>query len=363
MAAVSIGGSVELLAITDLQLDRRNPRLPDALRQKSDASQEELALYIDKHHDAIRVARSIDAHGFFVSEPLIGTRSGRGSCLIVEGNRRLVALKGLSDPSLREALERQTPGWRDLGRFPSDADIPVVVVQSRHEVDALLGFRHISGIEPWDPFAQARFVADLVERARGGFAEVAQIVGRSETEVRSMYRDHDIVEQAKGQFEIDTSRAEKSFGVFNAAMGLVKLREYIGAPAPRNVDPGFYPLSDDGAEPVRRLFEYLFGDERGRGRVITDSRQLRTLARVLSPESGAAEQVLRRTRDLQEALGATVSHEEGARGELQKATRALSLAVGHISANGFSAAALRPLVDDCREALNTVETAVQRGGT
>lgn len=357
MTNLAIGGRVETLPLSALDLDHENPRLPLTLRD-DDAGQSELALHIDKHNDALRVARSIDRHGFFTSEPLIGVPSG-DRYTIVEGNRRLVALKGLADPELRASLEAQTPGWRSLGTLPSDAEIPVVVVEARHQVDALLGFRHISGIEPWDPFAQARFVADLVER-NGDFAEVAQIVGRSETEVRSMYRDHDIVEQAKTEFDLDTSRVEKSFGVFSAAMGLVKLREYVGAPAPRHVDAETYPIPDESAKQLARLLEYIFGDERGRGRVITDSRQLRTLARVLSDDSGNAERVLRQSRDLQEALDATVSHEVGARTELQKASRALARVRGHIAANGFSARELIPMVDVCEATLRAISDDLRR---
>lgn len=358
MPNVAIGGEVRTLRLVTLDLDRQNPRLPDSLR-RDDVLQEELSLYIDKHHDALRVARSIDRHGFFVSEPLIGIASGPGRYTIVEGNRRLVALKGLAQPGIRAALEAQTPGWRDLGTLAENAEIPVVVVTTRDEVDALLGFRHISGIEPWDPFAQARFVAELVERNRN-FAEVARIVGRTETEVRSMYRDYDIVEQSKTEFQLDTSRVEKSFGVFNAAMGLVKLREYIGAPPPRLVDPEVYPVPDDSKRQVARLFEYLFGDERGRGRVVMDSRQLRTLARVLSDASGNGERALRQTRDLQSAVDATVSHEEGARTQLQKATRSLEQARHHISAGSFAAEALMVLVDDCQSALDAVAAVVRR---
>lgn len=357
MAGVTVGGTLETLPVKALDLDWQNPRLPAELRRE-DATQKELALYIDKHHDALRVARSIDRHGFFVSEPLIGIRNGRRT-RIVEGNRRLVALAGLTKPALRRALEAQTPAWTRLGTLPADAKVPVVVVEERNEVDALLGFRHISGIEPWDPYAQARFIAELVER-NGNFAEVAQIVGRTETEVRSMYRDFDIVAQAKSRFGLDTTRVERSFGVFNAAMGLVKLRAYIGAPAPREVDPELYPIAEDGTRELSRLFEYLFGDERGRGRAITDSRQLRTLARVLADESGTAERVLRETKDLQAALEATESHEDGARAQLHKAERALKQAGALISEGGFDVAALEPLVDECRRTLDGVAHAINR---
>lgn len=357
MSELGIGGELETLAVRRLDLDIENPRLPVSFRS-SEPSQLEIASYIDKHHDALRVARSIARHGFFVSEPLIAVADG-DRYTVVEGNRRLVALKGLCEDDVHGILSAQTKGWDSLDRLPPDSEVPVVVVGERHEVDALLGFRHISGIEPWDPYAQARFVAELVQR-NPNFAEVARIVGRSESEVRSMYRDHDIVEQARAEFGIDTGRVEKAFGVLNAAMGIVKIREYVGAPAPRHVDAEYFPIPEGGQENLARLFEYIYGDARGRGRVISDSRQLRTLAAILSEPTGSAERTLRKTRDLEAALSETVSHEDGARTDLRRAAQALARAAEKIRANGFDAGVLADQVEECRSAIDAVAELVDR---
>lgn len=338
------GGVPESIPLGLLDLDPQNPRLPEELAE-SGADQKAIALHIDRHHDPLRVARSIGEHGFFASEPLIVTKAN-GRYTVVEGNRRLVALLGLTNPELRGALERQTSAWKRLGVANADMLVPCVVVKDREEVDALVGFRHISGIQPWDPFAQARFISKLVDRT-GDFNRVAEIVGRSTTEIRSMYRDHDIVEQARSMFDLDTSRVENAFGVFNAAMGIVKLRAYIGAPAPGQVKPEEYPVPEDRKENLQRLFTFVFGDERGRGRVVTDSRQLRRLADVLSESSGAAERVLLRSADLETALDAMVNDEEGARRELRRALRALTGAVAHLSQLSEPSIDFRELVEEC----------------
>lgn len=356
MTSVTTGGELQSPSLGRLDLDWKNPRLPESLRHET-VSQEELAVYIDQHYDALRVAQSIERHGFFVSEPLIGIRQ-RDRYIVVEGNRRLVALKALSQPELREKLQRQTPGWSRLQSIPEDVLIPVVVVSQRDDVDALLGFRHISGIEPWEPYAQARFIVELVER-NADFGVVADIVGRSETEVRSMYRDYDILLQAKTDFGLDTSRAERSFGVFADAMSHVKLRDYIHAPAPRYVNPEEYPVPEENKGHLRRLLEYVFGDERGRGRVIFDSRQMASLGKVLADPTGSSEDILRKTRDLQAALEGSVPKLEAARSQLQRATRALQQALQHVQSSGFGATdGLMPLIDECEEALASLRRAV-----
>jgi len=350
-----VGGEVKSIALSNLRLDWENPRLPDELRHP-DSTQEQLALYLDEHFDPIRVGESISRHGFFVSEPLIALAEN-SHFRVVEGNRRLTALLAITGGPLRTSLIAQTPAWDGLETLDGDIDVPVVLIQERSEVDALLGFRHISGIEPWDPFAQARFIARLAQETQD-FEVVADRVGRELTTVRAMYRDHDIVEQARDEFDLDTSKVEESFGVFSYAMGIRNLREYIGAPAPRFVDLEYYPVPETNKEKVRRLFTYMFGDERNRGRVITDSRQLRKLGAVLADTSGAAERELRSTNDLDAALEATVRAEERARRALTRANALIGQTHRIVSSNGFNREELLPDVDACLSAITELRAAI-----
>src|SRR4051812_2159917 len=77
------------LAISELYFDPRNPRLPEAAQSMT---QEELLTYIAKEYQPIEIARSIAAHGYFLSEPLIVVLEN-GLYMVVEGNRRLAALR------------------------------------------------------------------------------------------------------------------------------------------------------------------------------------------------------------------------------------------------------------------------------
>jgi hypothetical protein len=117
-----------------------------------------------------------------------------------------------------------------------------------------------------------------------------------------MYRDHEILRQAAEQFDLDTQRAEESFGVFTAAMGRTKIRGYIQAPEPRLVDPEYWPLPEESGPKLDRLLTYIFGKDGGEGRVIHDSRQLRGLGEILADPSGQAEAILDETKDIDEAL-------------------------------------------------------------
>ncbi|MFI2365672.1 hypothetical protein [Promicromonospora sp. NPDC019610] len=293
--------------IASLRLDPKNPRLPSGLRSE-ELSQHEIALHINRAYDPLAIAESISRHRFFESEPLIAVQDG-DTFTVVEGNRRLTALLGLADRDLREKFAEENSGWKRIDASSAPTSVPVLVIDDPAEVAPLLGFRHISGIEPWEPYAQARFIFEMVETGLT-LNEVADLVGRKPTEVKSKYRDYDILRQADQQFGIPTQRARDAFGVFNNAMGRRSIRDFISAPDPRSVDPEYWPLPETGGKNLGTLLTLIFGRSKGEGRVITDSRQLGDLAKVLSDQTEGALKVLLATGDLAEALDEVSEPEE-----------------------------------------------------
>ena len=315
----SIAGDLERISLSELRPDWRNPRFPSSAtaRFRTDV---DVYAYLDKQFDAAAIAESISRHGFFLSEPLIAIpddgsqnellsqpgseksdAAHRRTYIVVEGNRRLAALQGLASSAVRQAMT--DPRWRT---FPRETElptsVPVLVAPSREHVAPILGYRHVTGIAPWDPYQQARYVASLIDDEDSSLsaADVAQLIGRNVSEVRSFYRNYSIVEQARDVFEMkDPDRIVDEFGVWTRAMTSSPLRDYINAPPPRDVEEGRYPLPDDGADSLQRLVTWIFGEPRsdedreaGRqskeGRVISDSRQLSRLGRALAHPRGIA---------------------------------------------------------------------------
>jgi hypothetical protein len=80
--------------VTSLYLDSRNPRIPHAT---GDIKQRELAAQLLEHDRVYELAKDITEQGYFPTEVLIGVEEG-GRKVIVEGNRRLAALKLLLSP-------------------------------------------------------------------------------------------------------------------------------------------------------------------------------------------------------------------------------------------------------------------------
>ena len=305
--------------VDHLLLDWANPRLA-AEDHVPERSQADLVAIMDQKYNALAVAQSIARHGFFSSEPLIAIAEGE-SFRVLEGNRRLAALKGMRDEELRTRLARENRGWSRLDVSQVPPRVPVLVVEREEDVDPLLGFRHISGIDPWSPYQQAQFIAKLVDQRNMSLEAVADVVGRPLTEVRSMYRDFDVLRQGRS-LKIDVKPARDRFGVFTAAMGRPAIRGFIGAPDPAGVDPEYEAFDGEKASEFEELLAFLFGSPT-KTRVIGDSRQIKDLAAVFRDESGAALQELRATRDLGEALSALGQPDA-------QVSRALSLANRHL---------------------------------
>ncbi len=306
MAAQTVGGKLQRIGLDHLKPDPENPRFPKHLQE---AGEDDILEYLAAHYHPIEVARSISRHGYFESEPMIAIRAPGGGSrkdwIVVEGNRRLAALKGLSDRAVRARYPKKEE-WQRLARSTSlPATFPVVVAPSRDQVAAILGYRHVSGIEPWGPLPKARFIASLIDEGRS-FDDVASEIGESTTSVRSHYRNQAILDQASTDFKIDTTKMEEAFGTFTRAMNATALRDFIGAPAPRAVERGKKPLPEAKRMETKELLGWLFGN--GKKAAIRDSREISRLAAVLQDPRALA--LLRQDRELSTAYFASAGAKE-----------------------------------------------------
>lgn len=289
---------VQLIDIDQLEFDPQNPRLED---QDRGASQEELAALLDELYDAKEVASSIANFGYFESEVLVGVPSADGKITIVEGNRRLAAVKGLARAEIRAAYSAPAE-WDKLAEIAAAKGhvperVPVLIEPDRANVIATIGYRHISGIKQWEPYQQARYVAERIDDEGLSVREVSGLTGITETNVKSKYRNYGIVKAAESA-GADPALIQESFGVWDNALGRVPIRQFIGAPDPGAVRPG-EPVIDPVKYPqLRELIGWIFGP--GTTKKIRESRELGALAEVISNASGL--EALRGGSTLQEAL-------------------------------------------------------------
>lgn len=328
--------------VDKLLLDERNPRIPP---EKQALSQDDLVAYVAESYFSLAIARSITSHQYFPSEPLIAIpASKKGHFVVVEGNRRLAALKLLLHTELRKKLtDRSEWDALPLGNVPTQ--VPVVTVDKRRDVAPIIGYRHISGIQPWDAHAKARYIADQVDSGLN-FEQTAAEVGESESEVRMNYRNYRIAEQAeKLRIEPQAITGMKSgFGVFTRAMQSANLRDFIGAPSPEKVTTTKQPIPVKKKDELKEIVEMLFGPTA----VLEDSRDITKLGKVVASKEGL--KVLRQERNLEEAIVASGGIRDRLIGRLSNAARSLRAAKDDLPRYKKDKD-VRQLIDEAAEAL------------
>jgi len=351
-------GEAIWVPIKDLRLDAENPRLPEGLQGQD---QDELAVDMALGFDALTVAESMASYGYFTSEPLIAIPSPDelSVYIVVEGNRRLAALIGLTRPDVR-TLFADYERWEKLAahaKVGTDLRVPVVVVPDRRTVTPIIGYRHISGILQWLPYAQARYVAKLVDNDAMSFAEIAEMIGIERTKVANLYRDQAIAVQAQA-LGLETGNLEKSFSLLTVAMSSPHLRDHIGAPVGSQVVPGQQPVPTSRKKELREVLAWVFGDGLQKP-VIADSREIARLGNVVASEVGlkalrdgeSLEQAVQRVKDANDDPLARLTK------RLKAGKNALAGALEDIS-DFADDADVRQLVDDVRANVDALEAAI-----
>ncbi len=171
--------------VSSLLLDPENPRIPPT---DEDLSQDELLAELIAHDRVYELAKNIATNGYYTDELLI-TAPRDGKLVVVEGNRRLAALKVLLSPDA--APERaQRKFWALSAKVPKSMikTIPVTVAPSRDAALPRIAAKHtLPLVEQWKPAQQARFYRALLEQGKP-VAEVCEDYGLTPGKVEDFLR-------------------------------------------------------------------------------------------------------------------------------------------------------------------------------
>ncbi|MHA1676847.1 MAG: hypothetical protein ACTSU6_06685 [Candidatus Njordarchaeales archaeon] len=301
--------------ISVLLLDEENPRLPSKFEGYP---QIEIAKFMEKNYNLLPIGRSMVENGFFEDEPLGIIKSG-DKYIVIEGNRRLAALKFINYVEYRNNSQYREI-WEELAEENTYdlENIPVVLHRSREEIVSIQGFRHIAGTMPWEPRQKARFLYELVD-SKGddfNFKETGIEIGVDEATIRDNYLLYSIYLQAKEEYEIDTKAFEDNFSIFLRALGTRNIQKFINVRKNYDLEYLKHPISEDHADELQELIGYIYGYGKVR-RVITDSRQLNNLGKIL--DSSDALEILRASNDLEKALFAVYGEKQNVESNLKRA--------------------------------------------
>ena len=287
-----------LMDVDDLSFDLDNPRLPE-FDLPPDADDDDVIRLLWRTMDVKELVLSISASGFFPHEPVIVAQEN-GRNVVIEGNRRLAAVRILIDGELARSLDPSLPPVTPSAR-KALRSIPTVS-DSRESAWRFLGFKHVNGPAKWSSYAKSRYVAQVHEQYNVPLADIARQIGDTHRTVQRLFRGLMVIRQAE-QWQVfsreDRWRSHFAFSHLYTGIGYPGIADFLA----------LRPEEHEEAEPVpyrkkRELGElclWLYGSKRQETLPVIQKQNphLRYLAAIVSSTDGLA--ALRGNMDIETA--------------------------------------------------------------
>ena len=231
--------TITKVPVERLRLDRRSPRL---LGTDENASDEAVVARLYLSSGLGELLQSISANGYMDIEPLVvicGRDIDNGDLTVLEGNRRLAALRLLREPVLADRIASSQGFPITIPRIDESLratldHVSVYPVANRERVRPLIGFKHINGPAKWDAYTKAQFVARWYEAGRSegiDLAEIALSIGDRYNTIQRMVSAIFLLEQAEreGVFDVEDRYTRRlNFSHLYAALSRHQFAQFLG---------------------------------------------------------------------------------------------------------------------------------------
>jgi len=237
---------------------------------------------------------SISEVGFLPMDRMVVRAIGNGNHVIVEGNRRLAAIKSL--------LEDHEAG-RELPQelLEQLQAIEVWVLDTETELAArdqllLAGLRHISGVKSWGPYQRAIALRALTEQMNGDVTAAGKALGIGRTTARRLLQALKALEDLREDEQYGDFAKPSMFSYFEEVMKSPSLRDnFMGW------DRDTWEFTN--AENLRLFYSWIFPEE-GQEPKIARGAEVRDLAKVVA-DPGALDEFRKPGVSLAQALSMT----------------------------------------------------------
>lgn len=278
---------VRKIAVDNLLLDPMNPRLA-GLNLTVD-QQDEILRILWRERAVNELVDSVAKSGYWEHEELFAAKES-GKLIVIEGNRRLAAVKLLLDGDLCARV-----GATGVPAISSEArsqlgELPVIEC-SRQELWQYIGFKHVNGPQDWDSIAKAQYIARVHNEYGVELPEIAATIGDRHDTVRRLYRGLMVLEQAesKGVFDRrDCYNTRFAYSHLWTGLGYAGFQEFLGLTAERGYKPN--PVPAKKIDNLKELCLWLYGSKEQEKTPVIRSQNpdLRNLDEVLRSLNGLA---------------------------------------------------------------------------
>jgi hypothetical protein len=280
------------IPVQDLLLDATNPRLPKSMANKSE---KDIINFFLSDASLVELMLAIGKNDFFEGEQLLVIKSSEDKYTVIEGNRRLSAVKLLHEPSLAIHYKSKVEQVIEQSVFFPDS-IPCLVFDEKDQILKYLGFRHITGIKSWKLLEKARYVTSLkndfysVMSLPSASREIAKMIGSRQDYVLRIltgYHLYDIIERNNFYNLKGLDDTTFHFNYIADSLSRSNIAAFLGIDF--DLDN---PVQNIKTDNLKEWTKWLF-DKDLPNKIIGDSNNLNLLNKILDPHHEKAIQVFR----------------------------------------------------------------------
>jgi DNA-binding transcriptional MerR regulator len=357
------------IEISKLTLDYKNPRLSEfGLDSKS---REEIALTILWDEMAVNeLMYSIVSNGYWEYEPVIAIEN-EGGFIVIEGNRRLAAVKLIHNPAL---IDRKIPSHIiekvTANLLDKTNTLPVIVVGERKDAWKYIGFKHVNGPAKWGSYAKAKYIAEIHNDYGVPIEDIAYQVGDTNKTAQKLYQGLMILEQANntGVYKYEDIQANRIyFSHLYTGIQREGIKKFLDLK--EATEESKSPVPEENLKNLGELLEWLYGNKKNETQPIIKSQNpdLKYLDEVL--QSKEATYALRAGEPLAYCHELSRSSDAIFEENLLAAKRSLQKARAHLS-TGYKgeeslvkvAGSVADLADDLYREMETLYKARKESG-
>ena len=302
MARGASTGDVTFIHLTPSQL-RFDPSNPRFAGPGAPPSQQKIQLLLEKApHLALELIPSLLENGFIDYEPIV-VRKEASHYVVVEGNRRLAAIRHILEN--KERYKKESNRLGDLQSIAALVFPRKPSAQRSQEQRVYLGVRHLFGFREWPPESKARYLDAHIT---------------NEQDVQRLMRELNIKRQDLQRYLVPyrlrakakalwAEHRDQDFWVLGEGLSRAGIKSYIEL----EVERGPLRISSFDRNKLKHLLRYVYGSPSAnrKDRLIKDTRELSTLARLLQSRRAAA--ALENGRTLSDAAVIVESRDESRR--------------------------------------------------
>lgn len=272
--------SKDRINIDDLKFDKSNPRLPQKLIGNEKGA--DVIDYMLRNGNILELMKSIAETGYSNAEPLLVVYDENDNkYTVVEGNRRLTALKLLKSPELAKVRKDSVREIVAEAKFIPE-EVPVIIYDKREDILDYLGYRHITGVKDWGPLEKARYLEQLYyihngEQNKGTiYSKLAKMIGSKVNYVYKLHQALKLYDKANDEayYGAEISEEQISFSLITTALGYNEIVDFLGLNDSQNDI-----LENLNEKNYEKLFLWLFDKK---SQKVFDSRQISSLAEIVA---------------------------------------------------------------------------------